>query len=262
MVQHANFYVQFTVTEPLFLSPFLLGLSSKEDHSGIFSVNALNFTINFSQSANRAWRSARFVNPGSASAATPTYQTKTATLISVSNNSSIFCKFYTPKATMLDNPRCVVPYHEFQIFKTSIQQPIAPFLQRTAGDARTYGKVDTWTLTPSSTQAIPSTLLTSSNIQLQSIPERLIIFVRRIKDATLTCCDTDSYLSIQDIRINFNNQSGLLATFTKQQLYDSTITNGGIRNLTWEEFSGVTLSASGGVSSSIPITWPLLRSPI
>jgi hypothetical protein len=179
----ANFYVQFTVTEPLFLSPFLLGLSSKEDHSGIFSVNALNFTINFSQSANRAWRSARFVNPGSASSATPTYQTKTATLINVSNNSSIFCKFYTPKATMLDNPRCVVPYHEFQIFKTSIQQPIAPFLQRTAGDARTYGKVDTWTLTPSSTQAIPSTSLTSSNIQLQSIPERLIIFVRRIKDA-------------------------------------------------------------------------------
>lgn len=61
---NANFYVQFTVTEPLFLSPFLLGLSSKEDHSGIFSVNALNFTINFSQSANRAWRSARFVIPG------------------------------------------------------------------------------------------------------------------------------------------------------------------------------------------------------
>ena len=41
-------YVQFTVTEPLFLSPFLLGLASKEDHSGIFSVNALNFTIIFS----------------------------------------------------------------------------------------------------------------------------------------------------------------------------------------------------------------------
>ena len=58
-----NYYVKFTVTEPLFLSPFLLGLSSKEDHSGIFSVNALNFTINFSQSANRAWRSAKFAHP-------------------------------------------------------------------------------------------------------------------------------------------------------------------------------------------------------
>ena len=43
----AGYYVKFTVCEPLFLSPFLLGLSGKEDHSGIFSVNALNFTINF-----------------------------------------------------------------------------------------------------------------------------------------------------------------------------------------------------------------------
>ena len=248
----AGFYVQFTVTEPLFLSPFLLGLSCKEDHSGVFSINALNFTINFSQTANRAWRSAKFVNPASASAATPVYQTKTATLIYVSNNSSMFCKFYTPKATMLDNPRCVVPYHEFQIFKTTSQQPIAAILQRTAGDARTYGKVDTYTLLASSTATLSQSTLTSNNIQLQSIPERLIVFVRRIKDSTLTCCDSDSYLSIQNIRVNFNNQSGLLSTFNQQQLYDSTTGTGGIRNLTWEEFSGVTLSASGGVSGRLP----------
>ena len=73
---YPNVYVQFTVTEPLFLSPFLLGLASKEDHSGIFSVNALNFTINFSQSANRAWRSARLIVPTSASATDPAIQTK------------------------------------------------------------------------------------------------------------------------------------------------------------------------------------------
>jgi hypothetical protein len=49
--------------------------------------------------------------------------------------------------------------------------------------------------------------------------------------------------------VNFNNQSGLLANFNQQQLYDATITTGGIRNLTWEEFSGVTLSASGGITA-------------
>jgi hypothetical protein len=150
-VTPADFYVQYSVTEPLFLSPFLLGLSSKEDHSGIFSVNALNFTINFSQSANRAWRSARLVNPSTASSATPVYQTKTATLISVSNNSQMICKFYTPKATMLDNPRCVVPYSEFQIFKTASQDPLKPILRRTDGDARTYGRVDTFTLNTTGT---------------------------------------------------------------------------------------------------------------
>ena len=228
----AGYYVKFSVTEPLFLSPFLLGLSEKEDHSGIFSINALNFTINFSQSANRAWRSARFVNPTATPLASPVYQTKTATLIYVDNNSQMLCKFYTPKATMLDNPRCVVPYNEFQIFKTTSQNPMPAILQRTAGDARTYGKVDRFTLVGPSGRLSAETL-TSNNIQLQSIPERLIVFVRRVKDNALDCTCTDSYLTIQNIRVNFNNQSGLLATFNQQQLYDSTIGTGGIRNLTW-----------------------------
>jgi len=52
-----SIYVEFTTTEPLFLSPFLQGISSCEDHSGIFGVNALNFTINFmgGTGASRAW---------------------------------------------------------------------------------------------------------------------------------------------------------------------------------------------------------------
>ena len=246
----AGYYVKFTVTEPLFLSPFLLGLSSKEDHSGIFSVNALNFTINFSQSANRAWRSARFVNPTTASATAPTYQTKTATLIYVDNNASMFCKFYTPKATMLDNPRCVVPYHEYQIFKTSQQGVLRSALLRTAGDARSYGLVVQ--TTQPNIASDTSALLVSNNIQLQSIPERLLVFVRRVRDSSLTCCDTDSFLTIRNVCITFNNKSGLLATFNQQQLYDATTRNGGIRNLTWEEFSGMTLSVQGGSSGRFP----------
>ena len=119
------------------------------------------------------------MNPSTASAAAPVFQTKTATLISVSNNSQMFCKFYTPKATMLDNPRCVVPYSEFQIFKTASQDPLKPILRRTDGDARTYGRVETFTLT--TTGNLTQTTLISNNIQLQSIPERLIVFVRRIK---------------------------------------------------------------------------------
>jgi hypothetical protein len=45
--------------------------------------------------------------------------------------------------------------------------------------------------------------------------------------------------------VNFNNNSGLLSTFTPEQLYLSTITDGGIKNLTWDEFKGITISACG-----------------
>jgi hypothetical protein len=71
------------------------------------------------------------------------------------------------------------------------------------------------------------------------------VFVRRIR-SNLNCTDTDSFLTIRAIRINFNNQSGLLGTFTPQQLYQATISDGGINNLTWGEFTGAILSCYGG----------------
>ena len=81
--------------------------------------------------------------------------------------------------------------------------------------------------------------LTSSNIQLSSIPEKLIIFARRIP-SSLSPMDAESYLVIKDIRVNFNNSSGLLPTLTQQQLYDASISSG-LKDLTWEQFSGCTI---------------------
>ena len=103
---------------------------------------------------------------------------------------------------MLDNPRCVVPYHEFQIFKTSSQDVLKPILRRTDDDARTYGLVDKFTLVDGVSGTLSTKVLTSNNLQLQSIPERIIVFVRRIKDSTLSFCDSDSYLTIKEIRVN------------------------------------------------------------
>jgi hypothetical protein len=82
--------------------------------------------------------------------------------------------------------------------------------------------------------------LTSSNIQLSTIPEKLIIFARRIP-STLTPMDAESYLVIRDIRVNFNNSSGLLSTFTQQQLYDASLSSG-LKDLTWEQFTGCTIA--------------------
>jgi hypothetical protein len=40
-------YVQFTVSEPLFLSPFLVGADELGHHPGIYGINNMNLTINF-----------------------------------------------------------------------------------------------------------------------------------------------------------------------------------------------------------------------
>ena len=51
-------YVQITVKEPLFLSPFLVGADCEGHHPGIYGINNMNLTINFLPNANRAWRAA------------------------------------------------------------------------------------------------------------------------------------------------------------------------------------------------------------
>ena len=95
-------YVKFTVSEPLFLSPFLVGADELGHHPGIYGIINMNLTINFLGSANRAWRAARFpiditgAAPGGGAAGTkPKFFGKTATLAAV-NNAEIECKFYTP----------------------------------------------------------------------------------------------------------------------------------------------------------------------
>ncbi|MFM7988266.1 MAG: major capsid protein V20 domain-containing protein, partial [Candidatus Fonsibacter sp.] len=51
--------------------------------------------------------------------------------------------------------------------------------------------------------------ITSSNIQLNGIPDNIIICVRKVV-ANLGCHQTDNYATINGMSINFNNQAGLL----------------------------------------------------
>ena len=61
--------------------------------------------------------------------------------------------------------------------------------------------------------------------------------------------DAESYLVIRDIRVNFNNSSGLLSAFTQQQLYDASISSG-LKDLTWENFSGCTIAPAASTADN------------
>ena len=61
---------------------------------------------------------------------------------------------------------------------------------------------------------------------------------------TLTCGDTDSYLTIKNVSINFNNQAGLLSSMTPEQLYRNSVQSG-LANMSWDEFCGSVISCCG-----------------
>jgi hypothetical protein len=100
-----------------------------------------------------------------------------------------------------------------------------------------YGQIDT---TGTFGEAAPVTLQ-SSNMQLSGIPDKLIVFVRKIP-GNLKCTDTDSYATIKNISITFNNQAGLLSTMTQEQLYRNSINSG--LNMSWDEFCGSTITVA------------------
>jgi len=99
--------------------------------------------------------------------------------------------------------------------------------------------------------------LTSQSLQLNMIPDRLIICVRK-QMSQQTWSDTDSFLKIKGISINFNNQSGILASATADDLYRYSRDAGS--NQHWLEFAGRARSVdpSGGNGLNVYTSGSLL----
>jgi hypothetical protein len=219
-------YVTFKVTEPLLISPFVFG--APEGKQGFYGIQTMSFQMNIAPTANRAWRCATVFN----AANNPLI--KTATIDSFTDSQLIFT-FLTPHASDLLEPRNVVPFYELPVYRTSNLVDLAAANNAIDYTAGGIFKENT------------TVTLYSNSIQLYSIPDKLVICVRK-PPATLNCNDTDSYATIKGIRINWNNQAGLLSTFTPEQLYRASVQSG-LANLTWDEFCGSTVSVSAQESA-------------
>lgn len=99
--------------------------------------------------------------------------------------------------------------------------------------------------------------LTSQSIQLNQVPD-LILICARVPMSSQNWNYTSSFLTMNQISINFNNASGLLASATQQDLYNLSFRNGSAQS--YYEFRGeadVNDNATGGVTS-VPTTGSLL----
>ena len=114
----------------------------------------------------------------------------------------------------------VYPYHHIQSFQTNLPS-LAAGLQNTR---------------------------TNESIQVSVIPRRMFIYL--IREQSEERYDRpDSYMSIEDISINFANRSGLLASASKRDLYNISKKNG--VNLTWREWSGDVSHAIVGTDNEL-----------
>ena len=155
---------------------------------------------------------------------------KNAFIAGVTDSQLLF-QFVSPHSSDMLEPRNVVPYYEFPIYRTGSLPVLAPRAR--------YGQIaaDGTFPDPASTQ------LSSSNVQLSGIPDKLIVFVRKTI-GNIGTHDAESYATITNISINFNNQAGLLSSMTPQQLYRNSVQSGMV-GLSWDQFSGSVVSVAG-----------------
>lgn len=220
--------------EPLIISPFIY-THPEHNGQGMYGVQNLNFVfnLNFSQSSGffRSGLATAEDNPATGAAVVENYTMTIPTNSQLypaftNSGSQLIFNFLSPKPSDMLSARNVVPYWEMpryllQLSNSSLTPVSAPAPNQNTSSGALIG--------------VNSQTLPSQSIQLNQIPDKLIIFVRRNK-AERDPTYTDMVLPIEKISINFNNQSGILASATTDQLWRYSVESGS--NQTWEQFQG------------------------
>ena len=162
----------------------------------------------------------------------------TLTGLNIINTRLIF-NFLTPKPSDLLAARNVVPYWEMPRY---IKSSCLTNLNSAAYTPNQAGLVS---------PTYPSELIQSQSLQLNQVPDKLIVFFRPTNPTTF---DTNRSLIIDRVSINWNNQSGILASATQDQLWRYSVEAGSTQ--TWEEFSGVLNSYSAVAGINGPQYFP------
>jgi hypothetical protein len=143
--------------------------------------------------------------------------------------------FLTPHPSDLMPARNIVPFYELPRYITS--NPSADVIPVFPSTTVNNNKLLSYSTTGGKT-------CISQTLQLNQIPDKLIVFVRK-QLGSQSYGDSDSYLPIRKVNINFNNNSGILASATCEDLYRMTKDNGSNQN--WPQWLGVSTSCYNGV---------------
>jgi len=194
----ANTLFTFEISEPLLISPFIFG-NLKANGQGFYGIQNMNFVLNKSANFKKVARGpAVTVNSASTS------------------DSRLLFNFLTPHPSDLMPARNIVPFYELPRYITA------------NGTA-----VDAGTPSAGSKSAVSVNIVLNS-LQLNQIPDKLIIYIRRTPGNVSNVPDVA--LPIGKININFNNNSGILASAEPVQLWQMARDNG--LTSSWIEYCG------------------------
>jgi hypothetical protein len=212
--------LQTQVCEPLFLSPFIWG-NPEFNSQGLLGINNISFTFNVDATCRRLWSSSTGyitnISLGQNGQGNGFTSSGTIGVKPVPTNPAILMKFLSTQPSDLIQTKNIVPYIDYPRYLTvSGNNP--------------------------SMDAFTTQTLTSSNLQINQIPDLFLITVRKPMSQQ-DWNDSMSQFIINSISINLNNQSGLLSSASQFDLWRMSSKNGSAQSFV--EFGGQALVNNG-----------------
>lgn len=234
--------VSTVVTEPVFVSPFSWGQPS-HNAMGLLGVNNITITQNIDATLKRlvSWGASTAPATSNAiSAGATLYDISASPATVISTNTNLFnlatgSEYFSAPS----QPTLLLNFLSVQASEQIASKNCVPLM-----DYPRY-------ITPANSgTALATGVLTrvqSSNLQLNQIPDLLLIAVRKPM-ASQTIADADVFFKINAVSINFNNASGLLSSASAQDLWRISSKNGSQQN--WLEFGGLAWKSQNTAADS------------
>lgn len=214
--------ITFQTIEPLLtLSPFTW-CDPEYNAQGLVGINNMSFNFTIDNSCKRVWSSAfEYTGPYSVSLGWAGFNNNNPF-----QNVQMQFEFLSTQPTQLVASKNVCPYYDY-----------ARYISNANGGA---------TFNP----GVPATF-TSNTIQINQIPDYFIVFAR-IPMSQQTVLNSASFLTINNVSVNFNNASGLLSSFSQNQLWNMSRKAG--LNMNFDEWRGTALKNSADGEGEIVYT--------
>jgi hypothetical protein len=217
-VSNGEVTLKFTSYEPLLLSPLIWG-NPCTNNQGMYGITNLTFLFNVG-SANRVVRTAAPFGVGAAAGGILSVAlASTGGQSGFDNATSLYLNYLTPHPSDLLPSKNCVGYYDLPRYISGGQPTIPAAVVDATGNYTT----------------INNKIFTSQSLQLNQIPDKLIIFVRPAP-SSVTNAVSDHFYPITNITVNWNNQSGLLSSFSQYDIWRASVNSGS--NLSYNEFAG------------------------
>lgn len=206
--------VDLLITEPILMSPFNM---EYRDRRGFYGISKFQVIVNFQNDLGKyLWSH----SDGAGSGTINSIQVNLTNFGNNGINDTAGAHFYTQNGEILYTT--LTPKMDYKIPRRNLYP---------------YRNTTNYESLMSSFIPGQSKTIKVQNLQLQSVPKRMYVFARR-QYQDRSSVDTDTYLRIEGISVDFNNSTGMLSGASEKQLYLMSKRNG--LEMSWDQWSKYT----------------------